>query len=71
MIEFEVVIGENNVRGFFVFNWEEGVYEFLIEEEDGKRKVLFSGDIEYLKEILQKILAEIKRNEVLENEKKE
>ena len=62
MIEFEIVIGENNTRGFWVFNWEDGVYEFQIEEGKGRRRVLFSGDISYLEEVFKKVLDEINRN---------
>jgi len=58
---FEVVMGDDVVNAFWVFNWDSGVYELLIEK-DGKREVLFSGDIEYLKEVLKDVLKEIERN---------
>jgi len=45
-----------------VFNWEEGVYEFQIEEGEGRRRVLFSGDISHLEEVFKKVLDEINRN---------
>ena len=61
-IEFEVVTKDDSKRAFFVFNWEEGIYEFQIEKQPYKKEVLFSGDIEHLKETLERIKKEIKRN---------
>jgi len=54
-------MGDDIVNAFLVFNWDNGVYELMIEK-DGKREVLFSGDIKYLKGVLKDILDEINRN---------
>lgn len=62
MIEFDIIMGEDNVRGFWVFDWENGVYEFQIEEGVDKRKILFLGDLSHLEETITKILEEINRN---------
>jgi len=68
LIRFDIIMGEEDEKmGFWVFDWENGVYEFQIDEGDNKRKILFFGDISYLKETLEKILEEIKRNTRIKN----
>ena len=64
MITFNIVDREEVKTACIVFNWEEGLYEFLIEGDDGyvKRKI-FSGNISYLKEVLRRALNEISKGE--------
>ena len=64
MIAFEIVTKDGIGKAFFVFNWNEGIYEFMTEDNKKRdlRKVLFSGDILYLKEVLKEILNELEKN---------
>ena len=62
MIGFETVRGEEDVICYWVFDWENNTYKFLIEDEPNVLKVLFEGDIDYLYETCKMIMKEIERN---------
>ena len=62
MIGFETVRGEEDVICYWVFDWENNIYKFLIEDEPNVLKVLFEGDIDYLYETCKKVMKEIKKH---------
>jgi|GEM_PF-5626166 len=62
MITFDAVIGGDVKKISIVFDWENEIYEFLLDEGDTK-KLIFSGDINYLKEVMKKALNEISKGE--------
>jgi len=62
MITIDAVIGGDVKKISIVFDWENEIYEFLLDEGDTK-KLIFSGDINYLKEVMKKALNEISKGE--------
>jgi len=67
MITFDIVVGNDVKKGCIVFDWENNIYEFLIEEGGNTKRTIFGGDIASFKEVLKKALEEIERNEKKED----